>query len=80
MENPAAVAAIGAGIGWKLWKNPPVASALVGYGLFSSVPWLGSMIRCRMPFATPRGRIEETTSAVFQYRDRRPLTTFATRP
>jgi hypothetical protein len=35
LENPVAVAAIGAGIGWKLWKNPPVASALVGYGLFS---------------------------------------------
>jgi cell division septum initiation protein DivIVA len=35
MENPVAVAAIGAGIGWKLWKNPPIASALVGYGLFS---------------------------------------------
>jgi F0F1-type ATP synthase membrane subunit b/b' len=35
MENPVAVAAIGAGIGWKLWMNPPVASALVGYGLFS---------------------------------------------
>jgi gas vesicle protein len=35
IQNPAAVAAIGAGIGWKLWKNPPVASALVGYGLFS---------------------------------------------
>lgn len=35
IANPVAVAAIGAGIGWKLWKNPPVASALVGYGLFS---------------------------------------------
>lgn len=35
LENPMAVAAIGAGIGWRLWKNPPIASALVGYGLFS---------------------------------------------
>jgi hypothetical protein len=35
MQNPAAVAALGAGIGWKFWKNPPVATALLGYGLFS---------------------------------------------
>jgi hypothetical protein len=34
-ENPAAALAIGAGIGWKLWKNPPVASVLVGVGLYS---------------------------------------------
>ncbi len=35
IQNPAAVAALGAGIGWKFWKNPPVATALLGYGLFS---------------------------------------------
>lgn len=33
--NPAAALMIGAGIGWKLWKNPPVAAALAGVGLFS---------------------------------------------
>lgn len=34
-SNPAAALMIGAGIGWKLWKRPPVAAALVGVGLFS---------------------------------------------
>jgi hypothetical protein len=34
-ENPAAALAIGAGIGWKLWKDPPIASLLVGLGLYS---------------------------------------------
>lgn len=33
--NPAAALMIGAGIGWKLWKNPPIAAALAGVGLFS---------------------------------------------
>jgi hypothetical protein len=65
MENPAAVAAIGAGIGWKLWKNPPVASALVGYGLFSL--FRGSANDpVQNAVREARGRIEETTSAVFQ--------------
>ncbi|GAC1560950.1 MAG: hypothetical protein NVS2B5_25070 [Beijerinckiaceae bacterium] len=31
--NPAAVAAIGAGIAWRLWQKPPVATLLVGAGL-----------------------------------------------
>jgi hypothetical protein len=62
MENPAAVAAIGAGIGWKLWKNPPVASALVGYGLFSLLRGsdndpLQNAVR------DVRDRIEDTTHA-----------------
>ena len=33
--NPAAALMIGAGLGWKLWKNPPIAAALAGVGLFS---------------------------------------------
>lgn len=33
--NPAAALAIGAGLAWRLLRNPPVASALVGVGLFS---------------------------------------------
>ena len=36
-ENPAAALAIGAGLGWKLWKNPPIASFLVGLGLYGLV-------------------------------------------
>jgi hypothetical protein len=34
-ENPAAVAAIGAGLLWRLWKHPPVVTLLLGAGLAS---------------------------------------------
>ena len=34
-DNPAAFAAIGAGLLWRLWKRPPVATLLVGAGLAS---------------------------------------------
>jgi hypothetical protein len=33
--NPAAALAIGAGLAWRLIKNPPIATALVGVGLVS---------------------------------------------
>src|SRR4029079_7410544 len=33
--NPAAVMAIAAGLGWRLIKRPPIASSLIGLGLFS---------------------------------------------
>jgi hypothetical protein len=33
--NPSAALAIGAGIGWKLFKHPPIATALIGVGLLS---------------------------------------------
>jgi hypothetical protein len=39
--NPTAVLAIGAGIGWRLWKHPPIATALIGagvLGLWRSTP------------------------------------------
>jgi uncharacterized protein YdeI (BOF family) len=34
-QNPAAVLAVAAGIGWRIYKSPPIASALVGLGLYS---------------------------------------------
>jgi ElaB/YqjD/DUF883 family membrane-anchored ribosome-binding protein len=34
-SNPAAVAAIGTGLAWRLLQRPPIASALIGLGLFS---------------------------------------------
>ena len=34
-SNPAAMLAIAAGIGWRLFQHPPIASALIGAGLFS---------------------------------------------
>ena len=33
--NPAATLAIGAGIAWRLLRHPPIATALIGAGLFS---------------------------------------------
>jgi ElaB/YqjD/DUF883 family membrane-anchored ribosome-binding protein len=33
--NPAAALAIGAGVAWRLVRHPPIATALVGVGLFS---------------------------------------------
>jgi hypothetical protein len=33
--NPSAALAIGAGIGWKLVKHPPIATALIGAGVLS---------------------------------------------
>jgi hypothetical protein len=33
--NPAAALAIGAGVAWRLMQNPPIATALVGLGLYS---------------------------------------------
>lgn len=33
--NPAATLAIGAGIAWRLFRHPPIATALIGAGLFS---------------------------------------------
>src|SRR5215212_669470 len=40
--NPTAALAIGAGIAWRLFRHPPVATALVGAGLVSllrTTPW-----------------------------------------
>lgn len=33
--NPAAALAIGAGVAWRLLQNPPIATTLIGIGLFS---------------------------------------------
>lgn len=34
-ENPAATLAISAGLAWRLLRHPPIATALIGTGLFS---------------------------------------------
>jgi hypothetical protein len=65
IQNPAAVAAIGAGIGWKLWKNPPVASALVGYGLFSLLRGSDND-PVQNAVRDARGRIEDTAAAAMK--------------
>ncbi len=50
-ENPAAVLAIAAGIGWRMIRNPPIATALIGVGLFS-------LLRGNAPPATGRSNEE----------------------
>ncbi len=52
-ENPAAVAVMGAGLAWRLWKKPPVATLLLGAGLASLLAGRGEG---RM--AEPGGLIE----------------------
>jgi hypothetical protein len=47
--NPAATLAIGAGIAWRLVRHPPIATALIGAGLFSL--W-------RTPVQRPQGGVE----------------------
>jgi len=34
-DNPAAVVVMGAGLAWRLWKHPPIATLLLGAGLAS---------------------------------------------
>ena len=34
-SNPATVIAIGTGLAWRLFRRPPISSALIGVGLFS---------------------------------------------
>ena len=34
-QNPAATLVIGAGLAWRLFRNPPIATVLVGAGLYS---------------------------------------------
>jgi hypothetical protein len=47
--NPAATLAIGAGIAWRLVRHPPIATALIGAGLFSL--W-------RTPVQRPQGGVK----------------------
>jgi gas vesicle protein len=42
VANPAAALAIGAGLAWRLFNRPPIATALVGMGLYS-------LLRTRSP-------------------------------
>ncbi len=63
--NPLAVAAIGAGIAWRLYKHPPVMTVLVGLGLASLLrtdPNDDSM--------HPRRLMEVATDKALEYKDR----------
>ena len=55
MDNPFAVALIGAGIAWRLYKKPPVTTLLVGAGLASLMMSGGSRRGAnRDPYRDPR--------------------------
>ena len=56
-ENPAALAAIGAGVLWRLWKRPPVTTLLVGAGLASLLAGRGE--EGRAPAEGLLGRVQE---------------------
>ncbi len=63
--NPMAVAAIGAGIAWRLYKHPPVTTVLVGLGLTSLLrtdPNDDSM--------HPRKLMEAATEKAIEFKDR----------
>ena len=60
-ENPAALAAIGAGVLWRLWKRPPVATLLVGAGLASLLAGRGE--EGRAPAEGLLGRVQEVNRA-----------------
>ena len=47
-ENPAAVAVIGAGLAWRLWKKPPITTLLLGAGLASLLAGRGEAGRANV--------------------------------
>ena len=65
--NPVAALAIGAGLAWRLTRHPPIASALLGFGLISlfrtdpKEPGVGAEIvdRAAAAAGTARRQIEE---------------------
>ena len=60
-DNPAAVAAIAAGVLWRLWKRPPVATLLVGAGLASLLAGRGE--EDSPPVEGLLGRVQEVNRA-----------------
>ena len=67
-ENPAALAAIGAGVLWRLWKRPPVATLLVGAGLASLLAGRGE--EGGAPAEGLLGRVQEVNRVTHALGDR----------
>lgn len=64
-QNPLAVASIAAGIGWKLWRDPPVASALIGLGavgLMTGTPADGLGTRAETAVSAGTQRVRQAAS------------------
>jgi hypothetical protein len=60
--NPSAALAIGAGIGWRLFKHPPIATALIGVGLLSLWRTKAMPIADQNYLATAQRRLGEQVS------------------
>ena len=60
--NPSAALAIGAGIGWRLFKHPPIATALIGVGLLSLWRTKAMPIADQDYLATAQRRLGEQVS------------------
>jgi hypothetical protein len=60
--NPSAALAIGAGIGWRLFKHPPIATALIGVGLLSLWRTKAMPIPDQNYLATAQRRLGEQVS------------------
>lgn len=69
--NPAATIAIGAGIAWRLARNPPITTALVGIGLFS-------LLRTQASPANGRGFFENGAQNLREQARKLASTTAAT--
>src|SRR5687767_10975491 len=63
-QNPAAVLAIAAGVGWRIYKSPPIASALVGLGLYSLLK--ADAQPTSDPFETAKKRAKEQVSSAVE--------------
>jgi hypothetical protein len=64
-SNPAAALAIGAGLGWRLIKHPPIAMALIGAGLLSLWRTSPAQIDEENYLSTAKQRLgEQVSSAV----------------
>ena len=67
--NPAAVMAIAAGLGWRVIKRPPIASSLIGLGIFSLLRTSAKPLDPRTSFLRQsarslKGQGEELASAI----------------
>jgi hypothetical protein len=65
--NPAAALAIGAGIAWRLIQRPPIATALIGaglYSLFRTTPTHGNARTTDEYLAQAKDRLAEQASAL----------------
>ena len=67
-DNPVAVAVMGAGLAWRLWKRPPIATLLLGAGLASLLAGRGE--EGRPPPEGLLGRVQNVNRSAHMMGDR----------